>query len=130
MSFKDANPDNRSNNFLYKDDTSKFVLVSSKDDSSILSIFHLLLATDVDPNYGVLSFKRSYFNFRVTIFRKDAVTHIVPSSFKRYYPYFGIWSLREILPQNMRFYLWKMLPFVLMYYWLLKSPRLVKAHVK
>ena len=76
---------------MYKDDTSKFVLVSSKDDSSILSIFHLLSATDVDPNYGVLSFKRSYFNFRVTIFRKDAVTHIVPSSFKRYYPIF--WSM-------------------------------------
>ena len=66
---------------MYKDDASKLVLVSLKDDNSILYIFHLILATDVDPNYEVLSFKRSYFNFRVTIFWKDAITHTVPSSF-------------------------------------------------
>ena len=111
---------------MYKDDASKLVLVSLKDDNSILYIFHLILATDVDPNYEVLSFKRSYFNFRVTIFWKDAITHTVPSSFKRYYPIF--WSMifkRDYTPEYsfgrccpLRF---------LMYHWLLESLRLVNA---
>ena len=113
---------------MYKDDASKLVLVSLKDDNSILYIFHLILATDVDPNYEVLSFKRSYFNFRVTIFWKDAITHTVPSSFKRYYPIF--WSMifkRDYTPEYsfgrccpLRF---------LMYHWLLESLRLVNARV-
>ena len=124
---------------MYKDDASKLVLVSLKDDNSILYIFHLILATDVDPNYEVLSFKRSYFNFRVTIFWEDAITHTVPSSFKRYYPIF--WSM--IFKGDFGYRCWSMIfkrdytpeysfgrccPLrFFMYHWLLESLRLVNA---